>query len=89
MLTIGFMLFLFFASSCNYQVEQSILNAVPENLITPILAGVISIQFGNNLVSHFVPNLAGISLKPCIVVFMVLGLVTYAASSRFRGKANG
>ena len=62
-----FVLFLFFAALCTYLVERWILNTVPGDLVVPVIAGIIGAVLGDNLIGHFGPDLAGVSLIPCII----------------------
>lgn len=64
---LSLILFLLVAAACAYLGDMLVPGAVPGGFITLAIVGVIGAWIGGNLVGHIGPDLAGISLIPCIL----------------------
>lgn len=73
---ISFILFLFVAAACAYLAERLVPNTVPGGFIVSAVVGIIGAWVGGSLIGHFGPDLAGVSLIPCILgsAILVFGL---------------
>ncbi|MBY0357520.1 MAG: GlsB/YeaQ/YmgE family stress response membrane protein [Candidatus Obscuribacterales bacterium] len=79
---LSLLLFLLVASACAYIGERLVPGVVPGGFLTLAIVGVIGAWIGGNLMGHIGPDLAGISLVPCIIGS---ALLVFLMSLIFRG----
>lgn len=68
--------YLVVAAVCAFIAERLVPGGIPGGFLTSAIVGIIGAWIGGNLVGHFGPDLAGISLVPCILgsALLVFGL---------------
>jgi uncharacterized membrane protein YeaQ/YmgE (transglycosylase-associated protein family) len=86
---VAVVLFLIVAASCAWIAERIVPANVPGGFVVSAIVGVIGAWIGGNLLGHFGPDLAGVSLVPCILGSgaLVFGLALLSGGvrgSRFR-----
>jgi len=86
---LSFILFLLVAAACAYLAERLVPNTVPGGFITSAVVGIIGAWVGGNLIGHIGPDLAGVSLIPCILGSAVLVFVLSLVSRGFHKNASG
>ncbi len=64
---LSFILFLLVAAACAFLAERMVPNTMPGGLLISSIVGIIGAWVGGSLVGHFGPDLAGVSLIPCII----------------------
>jgi uncharacterized membrane protein YeaQ/YmgE (transglycosylase-associated protein family) len=64
---LSFILFLLVAAACAFLAERMVPNSMPGGLLVSSIVGIIGAWVGGSLVGHFGPDLAGVSLIPCII----------------------
>ena len=64
---LSFILFLLVAAACAFLAERIVPNSMPGGLLISAIVGIIGAWVGGSLVGHFGPDLAGVSLLPCII----------------------
>lgn len=64
---LSFLLFLLVAAACAFLGERMVPNSMPGGFIVSAIVGIIGAWLGDSLVGHFGPDLAGVSLIPCIL----------------------
>lgn len=64
---LSFILFLLVAAACAFLAERMVPNSMPGGLLVSSIVGIIGAWVGGSLVGHFGPDLAGVSLLPCII----------------------
>jgi uncharacterized membrane protein YeaQ/YmgE (transglycosylase-associated protein family) len=64
---LSFILFLLVAAACAFIAERMVPNTMPGGLLISSIVGIIGAWVGGSLVGHFGPDLAGVSLLPCIL----------------------
>ncbi|HEY9730270.1 MAG TPA: GlsB/YeaQ/YmgE family stress response membrane protein [Drouetiella sp.] len=64
---LSFILFLLVAAACAFIAERMVPNTMPGGLLISSIVGIIGAWVGGSLVGHFGPDLAGVSLIPCII----------------------
>ncbi len=78
----SFILFLLIAAACAYWAERLVPNTVPGGFITSAVVGIIGAWLGGNTMGHFGPELAGVSLIPCVLVSAILVFILSLVVSR-------
>jgi uncharacterized membrane protein YeaQ/YmgE (transglycosylase-associated protein family) len=78
--------YLVVAAVCALIAEKFVPGSVPGGFLTAAIVGVIGAWVGGNLVGHLGPDLAGISLIPCILGSALLVFCFSFAGRRFRGS---
>ncbi len=86
MLILGFILFLFAAAACTYLAKRYVPGLLLDDFITSVVAGIIGAWAGNNLIGQFGPNLAGVSLIPCMLGSAILVYVVSLVSQTFPNR---
>jgi len=81
---IGFLLFLVVAAVCAGLGERLVPNSVPGGFFTSAVVGIIGAWIGGSLLGHLGPDLAGISIIPCILGSAIF---VFLLSLGFRAKA--
>jgi len=68
--------YLVVAAVCAFIAERFVPGVLPGGWIAGAIAGVIGAWIGGSLLGHFGPDLAGVSLIPCILgsAILVFGL---------------
>jgi uncharacterized membrane protein YeaQ/YmgE (transglycosylase-associated protein family) len=85
---VAFILFLMVASVCAYIAEMIVPGKAPGGFLASAVVGIIGAWIGGNLVGHFGPDLAGVSLLPTIIGSAVLVFGMALISGGFRkGKS--
>lgn len=79
---LSLLLFLLVAAACAYIGERLVPGVVPGGFLTLAIVGIIGAWIGGNLMGHIGPDLAGISLVPCIIGS---ALLVFLMSLIFRG----
>ena len=64
---ISFILFLIVAAACAYLAERLVPNSMPGGFFISAITGIIGAWLGGSMVGHIGPDLAGVSLIPCII----------------------
>ncbi len=64
---LSFILFLLVAAACAFLAERMVPNSMPGGLIISSIVGIIGAWVGGSMLGHIGPDLAGVSLIPCIV----------------------
>lgn len=64
---LSLLLFLVVAAVCAYIGEMLVPGAVPGGFLTLAIVGIIGAWIGGNLIGHVGPDLASVSLLPCIL----------------------
>ncbi len=83
-----FILFLIVAAACAYLGESIVPNSAPGGFFISAIIGVIGAWVGSSLVGHFGPDLAGVSLIPCILGSALCVFVFSLFRGGFRKKRN-
>jgi uncharacterized membrane protein YeaQ/YmgE (transglycosylase-associated protein family) len=83
---LAFILFLIVAAVCAGIAEYFVPGNVPGGFLTSAIVGIIGAWIGGNLIGHMGPELAGVSLLPCIVGSGVLVFALSLLTGGFRGK---
>lgn len=84
---IALICYLIVAAVCAFIAERIVPGVIPGGFITSAIVGIIGAWVGGNLVGHFGPDLAGISLVPCILGSALLVFGLSLCSRGFKGKA--
>lgn len=73
---LGFICYLIVAAVCAFIAEKIVPGVIPGGFFTAAIVGIIGAWVGGSLVGHFGPDLAGVSLVPCILgsALLVFGL---------------
>lgn len=68
--------YLVVAAVCAFVAEKLVPGGIPGGFLTAAIVGIIGAWVGGNLLGHFGPDLAGVSLVPCILgsAILVFGL---------------
>jgi uncharacterized membrane protein YeaQ/YmgE (transglycosylase-associated protein family) len=83
MSVISFVLFIMIAVVCAYVAHRLMPNIVPGGFLTFIIAGIVGAWGGGSLPNRLGPDVAGVSLIPCIIGSVVvvcivsIGLISY------------
>ena len=85
MTILGFILFLIVAAVCASLGERLVPNSIPGGFFTSAIVGVIGAWIGGSLLGHIGPDLAGISIIPCILGSAIF---VFLLSLGFRAKAS-
>ncbi len=64
---LSFILFLIVAAACAYLAERLVPNSMPGGFFISAITGIIGAWIGGSMIGHFGPDLAGVSLLPCII----------------------
>jgi uncharacterized membrane protein YeaQ/YmgE (transglycosylase-associated protein family) len=83
---LSFILFLLVAAACAYLGERIVPGVIPGGFFTSAIVGIIGAWIGGTLIGHLGPDLAGISLIPCILGSALLVLIVSLCSRGFRGR---
>ncbi len=83
---LAFILFLCVAAACAYLAERLVPNVVPGGFFTSAIVGIIGAWIGGALLGHMGPELAGVSLVPCIVGSAALVFLVSLCSRGFRHR---
>jgi uncharacterized membrane protein YeaQ/YmgE (transglycosylase-associated protein family) len=83
---LSFILFLIVAATCAWIAERFVPGNVPGGFFASAIVGIIGAWVGGNLVGHIGPDLAGISLVPCILGSAILVFGLAVLSGAVRGK---
>ena len=87
---VGWICFLVVAAACAWIAECFVPGRIPGGFLASAIVGIIGAWIGGNLVGHFGPQLAGISLLPAILgsgVF-VFGLALVSGGLSRTNSAN-
>jgi uncharacterized membrane protein YeaQ/YmgE (transglycosylase-associated protein family) len=84
---LSFILFLIIAAACAYLAERLVPNSMPGGFFISALVGVIGAWIGGNMVGHFGPDLAGVSLLPCIIGSAIFVFLFSLISGGLRRRA--
>ena len=84
---IGFILFLIVAAVCALIAERLVPGTIPGGFFTAAVVGIIGAWIGGNLIGHFGPDLADVSLIPCILGSAILVFVLSLVSRSFHKNA--
>ncbi len=76
MTILAFILYLIVAAICAFIAERLVPGKIPGGFFTSAVVGIIGAWVGGSLLGHFGPDLAGVSLVPCILgtAILVFGL---------------
>jgi uncharacterized membrane protein YeaQ/YmgE (transglycosylase-associated protein family) len=77
---LGFILFLIVAAVCASLGERLVPNSVPGGFFTSAIVGIVGAWIGGSLIGHVGPDLAGVSILPCILgsaIFVFLLSLAY------------
>jgi uncharacterized membrane protein YeaQ/YmgE (transglycosylase-associated protein family) len=83
---LSFILFLIVASVCAYLAERLVPNTIPGGFLTSAIVGIIGAWMGGMMIGHFGPDLAGVSLLPCILGSAILVFVLSLVSGGLRRR---
>jgi uncharacterized membrane protein YeaQ/YmgE (transglycosylase-associated protein family) len=83
---LAFILFLIVAAACAWIAERFVPGNVPGGFFVSAIVGIIGAWIGGSLLGHVGPDLAGISLVPCIVGSAILVFGLALISGGFRGR---
>jgi len=64
---LSFILFLIVAAACAYLAERMVPNSMPGGFFISAIVGIIGAWLGGSMLGHIGPDLAGVSLLPCIL----------------------
>jgi len=64
---LSFILFLIVAACCAYLGERLVPGTIPGGFLTSAIVGIIGAWIGGSMLGHLGPDLAGVSLLPCII----------------------
>lgn len=82
-----FILFLIVAAVCAWIGEKLVPGVIPGGFLTSAIVGIIGAWIGGMMMGHFGPELAGVSLVPCILGSAVLVFLLSLVSRGFsRGR---
>jgi uncharacterized membrane protein YeaQ/YmgE (transglycosylase-associated protein family) len=83
---LGFILFLIVAATCAWIAERFVPGSVPGGFFASAIFGIIGAWIGGCLVGHVGPDLAGISLIPCILgsAILVFGVAVLSGAVKKR-----
>ncbi|CAN5192940.1 GlsB/YeaQ/YmgE family stress response membrane protein [soil metagenome] len=84
---LSFILFLLVAAACAFLAERMVPNSMPGGLLISSIVGIIGAWVGGSLVGHFGPDLAGVSLIPCIIGSAVFVFLFSLIAGGIRKKA--
>ena len=83
---LSFILFLLVAAACAWIAEMLVPGVIPGGFLTSAIVGIIGAWLGGSMMGHIGPDLAGVSLIPCIagsaVLVFILGLVSRGFNRR-------
>jgi uncharacterized membrane protein YeaQ/YmgE (transglycosylase-associated protein family) len=82
---LSFILFLIVAAACAWIAECIVPGSIPGGFLTSAIVGIIGAWIGGSMVGHIGPDLAGVSLVPCILGSAVLVFLLSLCSRGFRG----
>ncbi len=83
---LSFILFLIAAATCAWIAERFVPGNVPGGFFASAIVGIIGAWVGGNLIGHIGPDLAGVSLLPCILASAILVFGLAVLSGAVRGK---
>ena len=84
---LSFILFLLVAAACAFLAERMVPNSMPGGLLISSIVGIIGAWVGGSLIGHFGPDLAGVSLIPCIIGSAVFVFLFSLISGGIRKRA--
>lgn len=84
---LSFIFYLVVAAVCAFIAERMVPSTVPGGFITSAIVGIIGAWIGGNLLGHFGPDLAGVSLVPCILGSAILVFILSLCSKGFKHKS--
>jgi uncharacterized membrane protein YeaQ/YmgE (transglycosylase-associated protein family) len=64
---LSFILFLIVAAACAWIAERLVPGSIPGGFLTSAIVGIIGAWVGGSMIGHVGPDLAGVSLIPCIL----------------------
>jgi uncharacterized membrane protein YeaQ/YmgE (transglycosylase-associated protein family) len=83
---LSFILFLIVAAACAYLGERLVPGVIPGGFLTSAIVGIIGAWIGGSMIGHVGPDLAGVSLIPCILgsalLVFLLSLISRGLSGR-------
>jgi uncharacterized membrane protein YeaQ/YmgE (transglycosylase-associated protein family) len=81
---LSFILFLIVAATCAFIAERFVPGNVPGGFFASAIVGIIGAWIGGSLIGHVGPDLAGVSLLPCIFgsAILVFGLALLSGGFR-------
>jgi uncharacterized membrane protein YeaQ/YmgE (transglycosylase-associated protein family) len=83
---VSFILFLIVAAACAYLAERLTPGVIPGGFLTSAIVGIIGAWIGGGLIGHVGPDLAGVSLIPCILGSALLVFLLSIVSRGFAGR---
>lgn len=83
---LSFILFLIVAACCAYLAERLVPGVIPGGFLTTAIVGIIGAWVGGSLIGHLGPDLAGVSLIPCILGSALLVFILSLVSRGFSRK---
>jgi uncharacterized membrane protein YeaQ/YmgE (transglycosylase-associated protein family) len=83
---LAFILFLIVAAACAWIAERFVPGNVPGGFFVSAIVGIIGAWIGGSLLGHIGPDLAGVSLVPCIIGSAILVFGLSLLSGAFRGR---
>lgn len=83
---IAIICYLVVAAVCAFIAEKCVPGVVPGGFLTAAIVGIIGAWVGGSLIGHFGPDLAGVSLVPCILGSAILVFGLSLCSRGFRRK---
>jgi uncharacterized membrane protein YeaQ/YmgE (transglycosylase-associated protein family) len=86
---LSFICYLIIAAVCAIIAERVTPGVIPGGFVTSAIVGVIGAWVGGVLLGSFGPDLAGISLLPCIIGSAVLIFGLSLFSRLFKQRSNG
>lgn len=81
---ISFILFLIVAAACAYLGERLVPGVIPGGFLTSAIVGIIGAWLGGTMLGHIGPDLAGVSLIPCIIGSALLVFLMSLVSRGFK-----
>jgi uncharacterized membrane protein YeaQ/YmgE (transglycosylase-associated protein family) len=84
MTILAFICYLIVAAICAFIAEKIVPGVIPGGFLTSAVVGIIGAWIGGNLLGHIGPDLAGVSLVPCILGSAILVFVLSLCSRGFR-----
>jgi uncharacterized membrane protein YeaQ/YmgE (transglycosylase-associated protein family) len=80
---LSFILFLIVAAACAYIGEKLVPGVIPGGFLTSAIFGVIGAWIGGSMMGPIGPDLAGVSLIPCILGSALLVFIVWLISRGF------
>ncbi|MBX9571167.1 MAG: GlsB/YeaQ/YmgE family stress response membrane protein [Candidatus Obscuribacterales bacterium] len=84
---LSFILFLIVAAACAWIAEKLVPGVIPGGFLTTAVVGIIGAWIGGALLGGLGPDLAGVSLIPCIIGSAVFVFLLSLVSSVLHGNA--